>query len=341
MNKNYLVLFVAASLVLVGCNDNSAENSVNEKTVNVKVTRVSNSFLSEDKRYTGTVEESNGTFLSFPVMGTIKNFYVRTGERVVKGQIIASVDQTTLKNSYEVAKVSLEQVQDAYERLKILYEEKSLPEMKWVDMQTKLQQAKAMEKIARKNLKDCELKAPFDGIIADKKAEIGQNVAPGVPIVNLVSTRYVNVKVSVPECDINTIQIGDRAKICVSAAGNVYLDGTLIEKGVVANPLSRSYDIKVAIENKENVLLPGMITDVYIMNSGETSAIVLPANIIQVDNDNQTFVWVNQNGAARKKVVVCGEYTSNGVVVESGISCGDEIIISGQHKICEGSIISL
>jgi membrane fusion protein (multidrug efflux system) len=178
-------------------------------------------------------------------------------------------------------------------------------------------------------------------VIAGKKVEIGQNVAPGVPVVDLVSMQQVKIKVSVPEGDIADIQVGDEALVCIPAAENLCLEGRVMEKGIVANPLSRSYEVKIAVENRKHVLLPGMVTDVCVMSNREKSAILLPSHIVQIDEQNQTFVWVNQNGRASKRIITCGEYTSGGVVVESGIGSGDEIIISGQHKVCEGSAVSL
>lgn len=77
--------------------------------------------LAAEKRYSGTVEESSGSSLSFSVPGTVSKVYVKTGDRVVKGQPIASIDATTLTSSYHAAKASLDQAQDAYDRLKVLY----------------------------------------------------------------------------------------------------------------------------------------------------------------------------------------------------------------------------
>ena len=84
-----------------------------------------------------------------------------------------------------------------------------------------------------------------------------------------------------------------------------------------------------------------MVTDVCVRSNRQQSVILLPADIVQIDENNCTFVWVNQEGKASKRIITCGEYTSNEVIVESGIENGDEIIISGQHKVCEGSIVSL
>lgn len=67
---------------------------------------------------------------------------------------------------------------------------------------------------------------------------------------------------------------------------------------------------------------------------------MLPANIIQIDEWNNNFVWINQGGKASKRIVTCGAYTAEGVVIAEGISDGDEVIISGQHKISEGSVVT-
>lgn len=341
MDSKFLVTFLAIPIIVAGCEEESYNDSSCDNTVKVKTLQASSRMLPDEKKYSGTVEESSGASLSFSVPGMVHKMYVKTGDHVTKGQMIASIDDTTLKSSYNAAKASLDQAQDAYDRLKVLYEEKSLPEIKWVDMQSKLQQARAMEEVARKNLEDCKLVAPFDGVIAAKKMEIGQNVAPGIPVVELVSMQQVKIKVSVPEGDIADIYVGSEAIVCVPAVGNLYLEGRVVEKGIVANPLSRSYEVKIAVENTDHLLLPGMVTDVCVRSNRQQSVILLPADIVQIDENNCTFVWVNQEGKASKRIITCGEYTSNEVIVESGIENGDEIIISGQHKVCEGSIVSL
>ena len=90
------------------------------------------------------------------------------GDRVAKGQLIATVDPFSMQSSYDAAKASLAQAEDAYRRMKELYDKGSLPEIKWVEVQSKLQQAKSMEEVARKNLDDCKLYAPFSGIISER-----------------------------------------------------------------------------------------------------------------------------------------------------------------------------
>ena len=83
------------------------------------------------------------------------------------------LDATSVRSSYDAAKAALVQAEDAYRRMEELHAKGSLPEIKWVEVQSKLQQARSMEEMARKNLKDCKLYAPFSGVIADKSVEVG------------------------------------------------------------------------------------------------------------------------------------------------------------------------
>lgn len=340
MNVKHFIATLVAPFILTGCQNDIEKDLIDSKVTKVEVMRVSSTNLHVSKRYSGTVEESSGTSLSFSVPGTINHIYVKPGDSVAEGQIIASIDTTSIKNSYNVAKSTLDQAQDAYNRLKLLHDEKSLADIKWVEVQSKLQQAAAMEKIAKKNLKDCFLRAPFGGVVAEKDMEIGQNVVPGIPVTKIVAMKHVKVKISVPEGDISGVKIGDRAMLLVSAAGNCFIEGNVVEKSVVANSLSRSYDVKISVDNKDDLLLPGMVTDVYITGKTYRTCIVLPANVIQLDENNNNFVWVNRAGKAYKKIITCGDYISEGVVIESGISSGDEVIISGQQKVSEGSMIT-
>ena len=81
---------------------------------------------------------------------------VDLGSRVRQGQLLAALDEVSMQNTYQAAKAALKQAEDAYQRMKELHEKGSLAEMKWVEVQSKLQQAQSMEAVARKNLTDCQ-----------------------------------------------------------------------------------------------------------------------------------------------------------------------------------------
>ncbi len=296
--------------------------------------------------YSGTVEEENGSSLSFTAGGTILQLKVKVGDRVRKGQLIATVDPTQVKNTYEMAHATRMQAEDAYGRMKQLHDKGSLTELKWVEAQSQLQQAVAAEGIAKKSLADCALHAPFDGVVSEKYAEVGQNAAPGMPIVKIVTTNVLNVKISVPESEMANVRVHQRARIAVQALGGKQYEGYVVEKGIVADPISRSYSVKIRVVGTSNALLPGMVSQVALDRTDAQKAgmaakadVVIPAHLVQLADDNSNFVWVDEGGKAVRRTIVCGEYQSNGVSIVSGLKTGDRLIVEGQQKVSTGTAI--
>lgn len=248
-----------------------------------------------------------------------------------------------MQNSHKVAHAALEQAEDASRRMKELHDKGSLPDMKWVEVQSKLEQARSMEQIARRNLDDCRLRAPFSGIIAEKSMEAGENVAPGMPVVRLVTASSLVVRISVPEAEMRSVRTGQKADVAVTAIGGEKIAARVVEKGVVANPLSRTYEVRLKLENTDKEVLPGMVTEVFLHPYKTASGIhhVIPAHVVQIDEHNRSFVWCVKDGKARRRFIVCDEYSVGGVIVTSGLSANDSIIVEGQQKVCEGTEVAL
>lgn len=150
MKKCHYLTTLALLLALLSCQNESNKPVSSASPVKVKVMQASSSATSESRHFSGTVEESSTTSLSFPVMGTVKKIYVDLGERVTQGELIAEIDPTSIRSSYDAAKSTLEQAEDAYKRMKLLHDKGSIAEMKWIEVQSKLQQARSMEEVARK-----------------------------------------------------------------------------------------------------------------------------------------------------------------------------------------------
>lgn len=342
MKTKHLTIVLPCLCLLVGCQSKEYQTE-HSLPVFVKVRTVEDSVSIMEKHYSGTAEEESGTPLSFATAGTVRELHFRVGQQVTKGQLLATLDPTSLQNAYNAAHATLEQAKDAFRRMEKLHERGSLPDMKWVEVQSKLEQAAAMEQIASKNLKDCKLYAPYSGVIARKEAETGQNVVPGVPVAELVTASILRIKIAVPETEISSIEVGQEAVVRVPALGGRTFKATVAEKGVVANPLSRSYDVKLKVEGGHAELLPGMVADVSIRfsESDKGTSYVIPVGIVQLDEKNKTFVWIVKDGKAHKREIACGEYQADGVTVLSGLSFNDSIIVEGQQKVCEGTEVAL
>ena len=342
MKAKHLTIVLPCLCLLIGCQGKEHQTE-HPLPVLVKVRTVENGVSTMKKHYSGTVEEENGTPLSFATAGTVQALHFHVGQQVAQGQLLATLDPTSTQNAYNAARATLEQAQDAFRRMKELHDKGSLPDIKWVEVQSKLEQAVSMEQIASKNLKDCKLYAPYSGVISRKEVEVGQNVMPGMSVAKLVTASVLRTKVAVPETEISFIKVGQEAAVRVSALGGKTFKATVAEIGIVANPLSRSYDVKLKVESAHTELLPGMVADVTIRLSGngEDAHYVIPADIVQIDERNSTFVWTVKDGKAHKQEIVCGEYRADGVTVLSGLSPGDSIITEGQQKVCEGTEVAL
>lgn len=279
--------------------------------------------------------------MSFASAGTIKRIYVDEGQTVRQGQLIAELDPTTLQNAYTISKTSLEQAQDTYNRMKELHDAGSLPEMQWIQIENQLKSATAQEAIARKSLSDTKLYAPFSGYISSKIAEIGQNASPGMPIVKLVNIGSVKVKISVPEDDIQRIAQHSSMKVVVPALGNREFEGQVKERGVSADPRSRTYEVKATIQNHDGQLLPGMICQVFTNYMQGSTGVFVPANLVQLDSDNKTFVWVvNGERALKREIIIDGE-SAQGAKVSFGLVAGDKLIVAGQQKVSNGMKVEI
>lgn len=338
--KNYLLTIVLfLPLMEYSCAGKAKEEQV-ESAIPVKVATVSSVKIDTDNIYLGIVEESEGTQLSFQVPGNVEQILVDPGNKVQKGQLLASLDKSRLENNYQAAQSLLNQSLDAFNRMKTMYDNNSLPEIKYIEAKSNLEQAKASASVAKKDLEDCRLYAPFSGVIGIRSIEQGTNVGAGSPVLSLLKIDKVKVKISVSEKEITKAQIGNKAFVSIEAL-NANYSGKIIEKGVVANPLSHTYDLKIELDNPHSLIMPGMGCNVR-FSSDSLSGFILPVSAIQIAPDNRRYVWiVEDNLTIRLQPVTIGKLTSTGVAILAGIEDGDKIVVEGTQKVHEGSKVSI
>ncbi|WP_320167845.1 efflux RND transporter periplasmic adaptor subunit [Mangrovibacterium marinum] len=347
MNKPFFLLLrqgcvIFFLLALVSCT--SEESRREMKVVPVEVQQLSYDSKVYLQEYIGTVESENSVDISFLFPGTIEQMCVSEGQIVVEGQLLAKLNTTTLKNTHDLALATLKQAEDAYRRLSAMFEANSLPEIQYIDAKTKLEQAKSSELIARKNLQDCNLYAPQSGVIDTRYLEPGANVVPGTPVYNIMKIDNVYIKVAIPEREIADIQKGTICQVEISALNDNIYKGVIVEKGVSANPISHTYNIKVKVRNQEFRILPGMVCRSYLEDndSVKSGRIIVPIKAVQVDYSGKRFVWVKdkQNRAVYKEVTL-GKLFANGVQILHGLKEGDDLITAGYQNISEGTLVSI
>jgi RND family efflux transporter MFP subunit len=335
MKKFSVIVIVPAVLALVACTGRQ-EPEQHEKIIPVKVVTLAPSSAATGRSYVGTVEASVSVSLAFSGAGTVEQVYVSEGQRVRKGQLLAALNTATAENAYQMMLVKQQQAQDAYDRLAKVHENGSLPDIKFVEVETGLQQAKSMTAVTKKNLDDCRLYSPRDGVIASRSVEAGSSALPGVTVFKIVSVDRVNVKIAVPENEIGKIVEGQTASVVAPALDNAVFTGKVEMKGVTANAISHTYEAKIGVDNLAAPLLPGMVCKVFLADDVKTSEMVVPNRTIQIAASGRKYVWLADGNVARRRFVETGGLDDNGIVIVEGLSAGDRLIVEGFQKVSEG-----
>ena len=341
MKKNFRtgMLVLSVFLTLASCSGNRNQERVEPLSVTTET--VGTSVCDEGMSYVGTVEASTSTAVSFTGMGMVTRVCVDEGQHVSKGQLIAEMDRTQAENALANAKAQLMQANDAQNRMKQLHDKQSLSDMKWVEVQSKVEQAQSMVAVAKKNLADCSIYAPVSGVIGKKSLNAGETALPSQPVVTILDISSVKIRVSIPEKEIASIAASTPSDITVDALGGQTFHGGEIEKGVVADEMTHTYDIKINVINPNGTLLEGMVAQVKfnaecLMHNAECR-ISVPVRCVQESADEKTFVWTVNAGKAHRQNVTLGATTGNRIEVTAGLSKGEKVITSGYQKVSEGS----
>ena len=339
MKKAVLVLL--AILMVYSCGERKESGA--RAPMRVKTEVVSAVFADDAQTYVGIVEEREATAVSFTGMGVVKRVLVNEGQAVGRGQLIAEMDETQARNLLNGAEAAMNQANDALERYKMLHDAGSLPEVQWVEIQSKVAQAKSQYEIAKKNLADCRLTAPVSGIIGKKLVGAGETALPSQAVVTILDISCVKVKVAVPEAEISSINASTPSAINVEAAQTMVRGGK-IEKGIQADALTHTYDVRINVENGNRKLLPGMVASVRfsltptLSPMGERSNYSLPITSIQKASDGSLFVWtVAADSTAHRVKVSIGATNGNQVAISEGIDYGQRIVTEGYQKLSEGT----
>ena len=340
MKKHLFLILIP--LLLAGCTDTDPQQlkerliggSTEERVIPVGILCIDPTEGIVCNTYPGYLEEGQSADLAFKYGGLLEHLYVKEGSHVNKGQRLAQVASPTLENSLRSAQATLEQAQDAYDRLKKVHDNGSLPDIKWKEMEANLEKAQAAYDLAQGMINENNLIAPFSGTISAINAELGENIPPLKPVISLINTEKLAVKVTVPEAEIVAIHVGDPAEIVIPALNDRSYHGKVSEKGLSASLLTHSYPVKLLIDHPDKDLVPGMISKVM-LKADVNTAIIVPANAILINKDGK-FVWVEEDGRATRRMIQISGYSGNGVIVSEGLQSGDRVIVEGYQKVSEG-----
>ena len=265
----------------------------------------------------------------------------------------------------EEARIDFERWQDEYTRMKFLFDHQSLAanDFKKIEAAYKAAQQKydmarqgtrgeekdsasaqlraatAQMHEAEKRLGDCQLRAPIAGFVGMRRIDVGDTVAAGTPVIAVLDLNPVKVRVAIPEAEIGKVREGARATVAIPSLDGRQFEGKVEAVGVAAEPASRTYTVKIAVENPERLLRAGMVSEARIFSSSMMNAITVPGDAIVRDARGVTQVYVYE--PTRQRVVArrveVGAPLDNEVEIRSGLAGNEQVVVAGQQNVREGS----
>ena len=275
----------------------------------------------------------------------------------------------TRAEEIEQARAAYDKAENEYQRYRQLYERKSMAPVDFAKVEAGYRAAKAQYEMAqngarkedraaagasvrqaqaqvganRKRVSDARLVSPINGIIARRSIDPGEMVSAGLPVFSIVDLNPVRVRVGIPEADIGRIRVGQRARITIPALDGGEFQGTVDLVGVAADPSSRTFTAKIVVPNPGLRLKAGMIAEASVEGSGMVDVVVVPGEAIVHDPQGSTLVYVYYPD--RKRVharrVETGSVRDREVEINSGLSGDEPVVVAGQHKLREGSLVEV
>ncbi len=339
MRKFSGVLFLSvAVLCCVSCRNTSTVTV--KQPVSVGVLSVGEAVNMGLDHYVGEVRASRTVVLSPRHNGQLTTFDMSQGDAVVKDQVVAEIESSTVIGAYEMAQATLKQAEDAYERLQKVHGTGSVSDVTMVDIETQLSKARASAESAEQALADCSVKSPFAGTVAKVFVTEGMEVSMGEPLAEIIDLSSLEIHIPVPETEIVNVKSGQSAFMDVPALGLKGVQLKVVSKGVSASALSHTYDCVLKPAGKISGLMPGMVSRVY-MSKNSSASITVPSSSIRTDMAGR-YVWiVNDQDRVCKVYVTVDGFSGDGVIVSSGLEQGDRLIVDGISKVSTGMKVNV
>lgn len=281
--------------------------------------------------YVGRVVSGGTATVASPYPGKLVRLPVRSGQSVTQGTLLAEVRSEAVISAHKAAQASLSRAEDGHQRMMKLYAGGGVAEVKKVEVESQLEQARAAATAARQAVEDGYLRAPFSGVVEEVLAVKGVDVSALTPILRLVDTDGLEVRFPVPENEISSLKVGEKVFIEVPAA-EALIEAPLSAKGMVASPLSHTYDCIVRIRDAS--VLPGMVCKVRLPRESGT-AFIVPASALRTGAEGR-YVWCVEDGTVVRRNVVTDGYSGEGVVITEGLFQGDQVVVEGGRKVSSG-----
>ena len=342
---SYLILF-GLLLSLAGCNktDNPPKNtSTTSNSIPVQLQELKIGSSEMIIETSGQFTTDDETYLAFKTGGIIEKIFVKEGDRVKAGQLLAQLNPTEIESQVGQAQLALDKAMRDYRRAENLFRDSVATLEQFQNAKTAMELAERQLTAARFNLSYSEIRALQNGFILKKLANEGQIVAPGNPVLlanGATQNRWL-LKVGVSDREWGSIQIGDRAAITCEAITNKTFQGRVAHKSAGIDPASGTFSVDLSITDPGS-LASGLFGSAIIYTTKQQPSWRIPYEALLDGHAKTGYVFITEDKQSVKKVkVTIGDLGKDFVTVTDGLAGFQFLVVSGNAYLKDGSVISV
>ncbi|WP_421810586.1 efflux RND transporter periplasmic adaptor subunit [Flagellimonas sp.] len=352
------ILTTSLGLILMGCGSDKKQTAETTAAVPVTVADVDTGDRSTILAGSGQIKAVNSATLSTRMMGYVESLPVKIGQKVNKGDLLISINNVDLRAkkaqveaSITEATVAFNNAKKDYERFQNLFKESSASQKELDDMTARYEMAKARLEAANQMKNEvnsqfayADIRAPFSGVVTNTYIDEGDMANPGVPLVSVESPGTgFEVEAKVAENNISAIKVGTIAQVLVKALDTT-LAGKVSELSASAQNTGGQYVMKVSLDETDANILSGMYATIRLETEQKgygNDMVVVPSKAL-VHKGQLTGVYtLGQDNVALLRWLRLGENYGDEVEVLSGLSKGDQYIVSAEGKLYNGVKVSI
>jgi membrane fusion protein (multidrug efflux system) len=305
--------------------------------VNVVTLKLQPTVLRDKINLPGVIEPWTRLDLMAKIGGSIEEIFVKEGEQVRRGQLIARIESKDYEIALASAQAAYELAEISFARNKTLRSKGIAPQANLDAQEAQLRQAKAAVENAELQLSRCRITAPISGTISRLDAEVGSVVNQMMPesLAEILQIDQVKAAVSIPESDVAAVRELRTVDVEIQALDKEKIAASISFLALATETQAHLYRLELRLPNQDHHILPGMFVRADIVKEVRKQALAVPLYAV-ISRDKEQFVYVEENGAARKKPVRTGFLEGWQVLIKDGLHAGDKVIVEGHRSVEDG-----
>ncbi|WP_435261508.1 efflux RND transporter periplasmic adaptor subunit [Tenacibaculum sp. nBUS_03] len=295
----------------------------------------------------GNVQTKKNVLVYPEMPGKLVKVYVKEGQRVVKGQALAKIDDGGLYQQVAQVEVQAALAKTTFERQKRLWDQKIGSEIQFLQAKTNYEAATRSVNQLKQQLGKSVIKAPFTGIVDDVIKEEGTVVAPGMgaEVFRVVNLGNMYIETDVPESYITSVKKGKEVQVEFPVLGKT-VTSFVRQAGNFINPANRTFKVEVGVSNKDRSIKPNLTAKLRINDYTSEKAILIPQSIISENAKGEQYVYIVENvkdkiGIAKQVIIKTGKTQGDVIEVLSGLTNGVKIIKEGARSVKDNQEVKL